>query len=52
MKFIINLKYFEQKLRLAAYPDRNKIILSYDEMLELKDALQHWETAEEQSDVY
>jgi|GEM_PF-6750210 len=51
-KMINSIKEIEQIERLAAYPENNQIVLSYDEMRELSLALKGFEPAEEQSDVY
>jgi hypothetical protein len=49
---IENAKILEMKCRLAAYPESNEVVLTYDELRELNEALKGWESAEEQSDIY
>lgn len=50
--FIDVAKQLEMKLRIAAYPERNYIPFTYDEMREMKEAMKDWEPAEEQNDIY
>jgi hypothetical protein len=51
-EFVRELKNFEQTLRVAAYPERNEIVLSYDELKELQESLRHFTPAEEESGYY
>jgi hypothetical protein len=49
MEFIDVMKQVELKYRISAYPERNQIVLTYDEMRELSELTKGWEPAEEQS---
>jgi len=52
LKMINNIKEIELIERVAAHPERNEIVLSYDELKELSIALKDFEPAEEQSNIY
>jgi|GEM_PF-6364159 hypothetical protein len=49
---IETVKELEMASRIKAFPERNEIPLTYDELKELSEALQGWECASEQTDLF
>ncbi len=43
---------YELKIRLRFFPEKNKVVLTYDELKELRETMKGWEPADEQSEIY
>ena len=52
IKVLNTIKEIELIQRVGAYPERNEVVLTYDELKELSAALKDFEPAEEQSNIY
>jgi hypothetical protein len=50
--FLDAAKEIELKMRVAAYPEKNTVLFTYDELAELAEAMKGFEPAEEQSEIY